>query len=208
MHFWSNEWGHLHWIPMIGYLASLLVFSTFYMKTMMPLRCVAIVSNVAFLTYGWFAGLYPVFLLHALLLPLNIVRLYQMRKLIERVRRASTGKYSIEWMLPFMTRMQFKEGDFLFRKGEEADKFYYLESGTVRLPELNRDLGQGEMIGEIGIFSPLHQRTASAVCVTDVACLVVGNQKVLELYYQNPEFGLYLARMIVQRLLRQLDEAV
>ena len=64
--------GSLNWVELVGYLASLLVFSTFYMKTMIPLRCVAIASNVAFLTYGYFAGLYPVFLLHVVLLPLNL----------------------------------------------------------------------------------------------------------------------------------------
>ena len=74
---------HLNWVQLVGYTASLLVFSTFYMKTMIPLRCIAVVSNVAFLTYGYFAGLYPVFFLHVVLLPLNILRLYQMYKLIE-----------------------------------------------------------------------------------------------------------------------------
>jgi CRP/FNR family cyclic AMP-dependent transcriptional regulator len=82
---------HLTWVQLVGYAASLLVFSTFYMKTMIPLRCIAVASNVTFLIYGYFAGLYPIFFLHVVLLPLNILRLYQMRKLIERVRRASRG---------------------------------------------------------------------------------------------------------------------
>ena len=60
------------------------VYDVSYMKAMIPLRCVAIVSNVAFLTYGYFAGLHPVFLLHVVLLPLNILRLCQLRGLIER----------------------------------------------------------------------------------------------------------------------------
>ena len=73
--------GHLTWVQLVGYTASLLVFSTFYMKSMIPLRCVAIASNVAFLTYGYFSDLHPVFLLHTVLLPLNLFRLHQMRKL-------------------------------------------------------------------------------------------------------------------------------
>jgi CRP/FNR family cyclic AMP-dependent transcriptional regulator len=83
---------HPTWVQLVGYVASLLVLSTFYMKAMIPLRCVAIVSNVAFLTYGYFAGLYPVFFLHVVLLPLNILRLYQLRRLIEGARRASKGE--------------------------------------------------------------------------------------------------------------------
>jgi hypothetical protein len=36
----------------VGYVASVLVFSAFCMKDMIPLRLVAVCSNVAFLTYG------------------------------------------------------------------------------------------------------------------------------------------------------------
>jgi CRP-like cAMP-binding protein len=194
---------HLTWVQVVGYIASLLVFSTFYVKTMIPLRCIAALSNLAFLTYGYLAGLSPVFLLHVVLLPLNLLRLYQMRKLIERVRRASRGDYSIEWMIPYMTPAAFQQADRLFRKGDEADTLYYLERGSVRLPELGIVLGPGEILGEIGIFSPFQERTTSAVCETDVTVLALSHQKVLELYYQNPEFGLYLGGMIIRRLLDQ-----
>jgi len=34
------------WVEGIGYCASLLVFCSFYMKTMIPLRGVAIASNI------------------------------------------------------------------------------------------------------------------------------------------------------------------
>ncbi|HSI01693.1 MAG TPA: hypothetical protein VLA02_13905 [Reyranella sp.] len=33
-----------------GYIASVLVFAAFYMKTMLPLRVVAIGSNIAFIS--------------------------------------------------------------------------------------------------------------------------------------------------------------
>ena len=196
---------HLDWVQLIGYVASLLVISTFCMKTMIPLRCAAVGSNVAFLTYGYLAGLAPVFVLHIVLLPINILRLYQMHQLIERVRRASTGDYSIKWLVPFMTTQEFDQGDVLFRKDEEADQLYYLERGTVRLPEIGRTVGPGEILGEIGIFSPAKARTASAVWETAVTALVLSHHKVLELYYQNPEFGLYLGRLIIRRLLSQIQ---
>jgi hypothetical protein len=75
---------HVGWAEGIGYLASLLVFSTFYMKTMLPLRGVAIASNIAFMTYGLAGGIYPVLVLHVLLLPLNCLRLHQMQRLIRK----------------------------------------------------------------------------------------------------------------------------
>ena len=61
----------------IGYLASLLVLTTFCMRHMLALRVVAIASNLAFIGYAAAAGIHPVLLLHALLLPINVWRLWQ-----------------------------------------------------------------------------------------------------------------------------------
>jgi hypothetical protein len=60
---------------MIGYIASALVLFTFAAKDMRMLRTAAILSNIAFITYGAIAWLPPVLFLHLVLLPLNIVRL-------------------------------------------------------------------------------------------------------------------------------------
>ncbi len=69
----------MSWLEAIGYLASFLVLSTFYMKTMIPLRCCAIASNVVFIAYGFLGEIYPVLVLHLLLLPLNVRRLLELR---------------------------------------------------------------------------------------------------------------------------------
>jgi len=60
-----------------GYLASSLVITAFCMKDILRLRLAASVSNVAFLIYGLALGLAPVWLLHAILLPVNLWRLWQ-----------------------------------------------------------------------------------------------------------------------------------
>jgi|SRR5215813_6770152 len=61
----------------IGYLASALVLAAFCMKEMVPLRIVAVCSNIAFLIYGLALGLVPVWLLHSVLLPINCWRLWE-----------------------------------------------------------------------------------------------------------------------------------
>lgn len=63
----------------VGYLASLLVLATFCMRDMVALRVVAIASNLAFIVYSGMTGIGPVLLLHALLLPVNVMRLFQLR---------------------------------------------------------------------------------------------------------------------------------
>lgn len=61
----------------IGYVASMLVLAAFCVRGMLALRVLAIASNVAFIAYAAVAGLQPVLLLHAVLLPLNAWRLYE-----------------------------------------------------------------------------------------------------------------------------------
>jgi hypothetical protein len=65
-------------IDALGYLASSLVLATFCMRSMYALRFVAISSNLAFMAYGFLGDLMPILLLHAALLPVNIVRLQEL----------------------------------------------------------------------------------------------------------------------------------
>jgi CRP/FNR family cyclic AMP-dependent transcriptional regulator len=60
------------------------VFGTFYMKRMLPLRLTAIASNIAFIGYAWASGLTPILVLHATLLPLNLLRLAEQRRQMAR----------------------------------------------------------------------------------------------------------------------------
>ena len=189
------------WVEGIGYLASLLVFCTFYMKTMIPLRCVAITSNVVFMTYGLVGKVYPVFVLHAILLPLNCIRLRQMRTLIRKVREASRADLSMEWLIPLMTRQEFESGHVLFRMGDPANSMYLILEGSVRITELGVLLGPGTLVGEMGLFAPDNRRTGTAVCESDVEVGAITDEKVLQLYYQNPTFGFYMFRLVLKRLL-------
>ena len=65
----------MRWVDCAGYIASSLVFLTFYMKRMVPLRVVALCSNIAFLIYGGTLHLVPIFILHSALIPINVRRL-------------------------------------------------------------------------------------------------------------------------------------
>ena len=135
--------GSLHWVQLVGYAASVLVFSTFYMKTMIPLRCVAITSNVAFLTYGYFAGLYPVFLLHTVLLPLNVFRLHQMYQAQGAAPSIARAGPLPRVDAPLRQAGILQGEGTAFQKGDAADKLYYLEQGTVWLPEVDRTIHAG-----------------------------------------------------------------
>jgi CRP/FNR family transcriptional regulator, cyclic AMP receptor protein len=190
----------------IGYLASALVFATFYMKTMIPLRVVAVASNVAFISYGYLGGMPPILILHIALLPLNLCRLQQSLHLVKRVRLSMAGDVSFEWMMPYMTIRTFAAGETIFRKGDLARELFLITAGTVRLTELKVEVGKGSMVGEIGLFSPHRARIATAVAVTAVDVLAIAEDRVIALYNDNREFGLYLVALITQRLVANYAE--
>lgn len=68
----------MDWVTLMGYGAACLVAATFYARSMASLRCFAIASNICFIVYASQLTLYPILLLHVLLLPLNINRLLQL----------------------------------------------------------------------------------------------------------------------------------
>jgi CRP/FNR family transcriptional regulator, cyclic AMP receptor protein len=71
--------------------------------------------------------------------------------------------------------------------------------GRIVVPEISATLEPGAIFGEMALFTATGRRTASAVCTSDVRLLVITYEQFEQLYFQNPEFGLYLVRLIVRR---------
>jgi hypothetical protein len=60
---------------LLGWVASLLTLITFAQTRMIALRVTAILANVFFIAYGAVGHFLPVLTLHAILLPMNSLRL-------------------------------------------------------------------------------------------------------------------------------------
>lgn len=161
----------MSWVDMIGYVGAALVLVAYTMKTMIPLRIMAIGSNVAAITYAVVAGLKPILFLHLTLLPLNVYRTYEMVRLLRRVQQASCGDVNIDWLKPFMKSVSHRAGDVLFEKGAHAERLFYILAGEIRLEEIGKRLGPGHLVGEIGVFAPDEKRTQTARCETAVELL-------------------------------------
>lgn len=189
-------------IVIAGWLSAVLVFSSFFMKTIVPLRMVAICSNIAFITYallglkyGVFGRVYPILVLHASLLPLNLVRLRQLKELQRSVREASEDE-TVRSLVPYMDAETHAAGEVLFRKGDPANRLYVIQHGHVRFPEIGKVVSDGQVFGEVGLFAPHNVRTLSATCHDDCRLYTIKRDKVLELYYQDPRFGFFLIRLV------------
>jgi uncharacterized membrane protein YqjE len=59
----------------LGYAAASMVLATFAVRSIITLRCLAIASNLLFISYALNAHIVPILILHLLLLPLNLWRL-------------------------------------------------------------------------------------------------------------------------------------
>jgi CRP-like cAMP-binding protein len=197
---------HTEWPMWFGYAAVASSIITCAMKTMIPLRVVSMTCNALFIIYGFFSGIYPTLILNLILLPLNTVRLQQMRKLIHDVEAAASyGETSIDWLKPFMSRRRFHKGDIVFRKGDLADAMYYSVSGRYRLVEIGIELPVGQVFGDLGLLAPGNRRTQTIECLEDGEVLTAGYQQVKELYFQNPQFGFYFLRLTSERLFENIS---
>ncbi len=191
------------WQAFVGYLGSFLMFSTFWMKRMIPLRIAGIFANCAMITYAAGAGLYPIMAVQSLMLPLNMFRLLQMRKLVNRV--AAVGDFGPDALVPFMKKESLPAGHVLFKAGDASDKMYLIKSGKVRLKEFDVNMEAGDLFGEIGLLSPRNRRTATAVVAEDTQLLALTRDDVKQLFFQEPEFGFFLMELITERLIGNLD---
>lgn len=195
----------MDWVEILGYVASGAVFVTFWMKTIIPLRLLAIVGNALFLAFGYYADLGNIVILHGALLPLNLYRLWQAVQLRKSLHEMASSDFDPRALLPFMSPVDIKRGQHLFKKGEQAHDIYFLARGRVMIEEIGQHIEPGEMIGEIAMFTPDKTRTQSAVCETDCHFMRITEHKALQLYAENPEFGLYVTKMMVARLMANAE---
>jgi CRP/FNR family transcriptional regulator, cyclic AMP receptor protein len=175
------------------------VLSTFS-KTMIRLRVASVLANIFGLAVAIVTVNSATLLRHIVILPIDLIRLHQMRKLVSNVQSASKSDLNVEWLKPFMRSRRFDKGAIIFRKGDVAHEAFLLAEGEIELPELSSTLSPGALFGELALFTTERARTATAVCRTDILLLSITYDQFEQLYFQNPEFGIYLLRLIVGRL--------
>jgi hypothetical protein len=189
---------------MFALLGAIFFVTTLLMRTMVPLRVAGIVSDVFFIGYGVLSNTVTTLILYILLLPINIFRLAQMLKLVKKARVAAQGDLSMDWLKPFMNRRKYSKGDVLFRKGDRANEMFFTVTGKFLVTELDIELPPGRLVGELAFLSPDNRRTQSLECTEDGEVLAITYDRLLEIYFQNPEFGYYFLRLSTERLLQNI----
>lgn len=181
-------------------VAGAFVLVSSFVKTMIPLRWLAIGSNIGFVAYGALHPSYPMLLLHAALLPINLYRLGEMVRLTRRVKAVRIqGEMSAVWLRPYMRSKRMRAGSVLFKQGDIGDRLYLLADGRIELVEIGGSIGPGQIFGELAFFSPDRRRRLTARCAEDSTVLSIDESTVKQLYYQNPAFGFKMIELVAAR---------
>jgi len=99
----------------------------------------------------------------------------------------------------------FKDGEYVCSEGEETDVLYYIVSGTLYVYSKGKfvssltpdDLFMGEMS-----FLLSNRRSATVVAKGPCTLIKISKQDFVNLIKENPHYGIFLARLLAQRLAR------
>jgi hypothetical protein len=191
----------MNWIDVAGWLAALFTIGAYAMRTMVPLRFAALGANVFFIVWSLQEGLVQTLVLHAVLLPFNLYRLWEIRAAVRKLRDTRAGDNPLAALKPLLRMERVSAGTRLFSKGDSPDHLYLLQSGTVLLDELDLRLEAGEIFGEIAFLTDEKTRTVGAVCQTDCEIARIDEAAFMRLFTQDPSFGLYIMKLATKRLL-------
>jgi len=195
---------HINLASMCALVGAGFYAATMLMRTMVPLRVFGIISALFFMAYGALGGAISTFLMYLLLLPINSWRLVQMRNLVKKARVAAQGDLSMDWLKPFMNRRIYRCGDVLFRKGQPANEMYLTVTGKFLVSEIGVELPPGRLMGELGFVTPNNRRTQTVECIENGEVLAITYDRLLEIYFDNPDFGYFLLRLASDRLLQNI----
>jgi hypothetical protein len=185
-------------------IGAIFFVATLLTQTMVPLRVANMIGCAFYAGFGALTGTITTFLLYLLLIPINAWRLRQMLHLVKMARTATQGDTSMEWLKPFMSQRKYKKGDVLFKKDDVANEMFMTITGNFLVKEINVELPPGRIMGELGFLSPDNRRTATVLCLEDGQVLTITYEKLLEIYFQNPQFGYYFLVLTSQRLLENI----
>lgn len=189
----------------LGLIGAALMLASYLMKSMLPLRIAALTACCFLVAYGALKQALPTLLLYGALIPINIKKTLQIRKLVKAIENARADTPVSDWLLPHMHRRTVAAGTTLWRQGDAATEMLYLEAGTLRLTEYDETLQPGALVGEIGLFAPDNRRTLTLEAVSDCVVYSLTAEEMALLYYQNPKLGFHVMRLIVARLMRDVQ---
>lgn len=103
------------------------------------------------------------------------------------------------------SKLRFREGETVYRKGEMAQQMYIILSGKVRLyvgvepsGDWSEELAKGDFFGEGSLLEPI-PRMNTAVALEDTDVITISRGTFLRMIRQNPEVSVKMMQRLAQR---------
>ncbi len=103
------------------------------------------------------------------------------------------------------SKLKFREGEVVFRKGEMAQQMYIILQGKVRLyqgtepvGDWTEELGKGDFFGEGSLLESIPRPTTS-VALEDTEVIAISRGTFLRMIRQTPEVSVKMMQRLAQR---------
>jgi hypothetical protein len=195
-------------LSMTAFLGIAILLAGLGVRSLWHLRLALMAAAALLVIYGVAAGKTLIVIVAAAALVINSFRTLQIQNISRRIRRTRHYGYELAPLLPLMRKETLSEGDNIFTKGDMANRLYVLVSGKVRFEEHGVTIEgnpAGVLFGEFGLFTKSGIRTSSARCLTPVELHSMTSEEVDRLYFQQPEFGYALAKIMATRMASNIE---
>ena len=120
------------------------------------------------------------------------------------------AKDSIESLCEVGKIIKYTAGEYIIRESELEEALYIIISGSVCVTVSNEDrevyictIGDGEVVGEAGIFTKV-KRTANIKADVDTVALALSREGLLNFLKRNPTSGTQLLMIVIYSLIKKL----
>jgi CRP-like cAMP-binding protein len=103
------------------------------------------------------------------------------------------------------SKLSFKEGEIVYRRGEMAQQMYVILTGKIRMyvgtepqGEWAEELAKGDFFGEGSLLEPI-ARIHTAVALEDSEVVTISRGTFLRMIRQNPEVSVKMMQRLAQR---------
>lgn len=123
----------------------------------------------------------------------------------------------LEGIISESRRIQGKKGQDLFSAGDNADNFFYVMAGWIKLYRLNREgeeavihvMAPGETFAEAAVFGSHRKYPVNAQYIEDSVLLAIPRSSFIERFTTNPDLALHILGAVSARqryLIQQIEQ--
>jgi len=113
---------------------------------------------------------------------------------------------------PFLGMQQYRRGEFIFHMGEEADRLYFLDKGTIKITVMSPEgeerildiFKAGDTFGELFFAKTMRRRIGTAQAISDVAVRTMTGESFMDLMRTRPDLCLNFVRHLVEQQRRAM----